>query len=158
VASLEIDDEQPELLSELAEVCVRDDDPRAAQQYLEELSRMTPYQPEVLHNLAVCHFMQNDWKEGIRYCKEALSVDARYLPAMHKLAIAHMTNENWAEAKWAIEEGLRIEPENEQFVKLSRQLRANHISNIVSHALKPVKSVGRQITRLFQRSHSTSDN
>ena len=39
---LELDEEQPDLLSELAEVCVKDKDPHAGQAYLEELLKMDP--------------------------------------------------------------------------------------------------------------------
>ncbi len=149
LACLEIDDEQPEVLMDLAEACIKDDDPASAQFHLERVARMLPDQPDILHNLGVCHFMQNNWQEGIDYCQKALELNEKYLPALHKLAIAYISNSEWALAREMIKRGLAVEPENEKFQYLSRRLRTMRINSIVSGALWPVKTVGQRIGSVF---------
>ena len=67
------------------------------------------------------------------------------MPALHKLALAHISLGQLSEGQAAVAEALKIEPENEQFKQLAKQLKANRLSS-------PVKQVRKQINKILGRS------
>ena len=89
---------------------------KALRRYQEALDEM-PFLVPVLSNIAQCHLKLKNYDDTIEYCSRALFLKPSWVKAYSRRALAKRRKGMFQEALNDLDEGLRVEPENESLQK-----------------------------------------
>jgi len=94
----------------------RRDYEKALRRYQEALDEM-PFLVPVLSNMAQCHLKLKNYDDTIEYCSRALFLKPSWVKAYSRRALAKRRKGMFQEALNDLEDGLKVEPENESLQK-----------------------------------------
>lgn len=94
----------------------RGDYEKALRRYQESLDEL-PYLVPVLSNMAQCHIKLKNYDDAIEYCTRALFLKPTWVKAYSRRALAKRRKKMYQEALDDLDEGLKVEPENELLKK-----------------------------------------